>query len=67
MTTVTGLHGSDDGMSGDTSKPLGVWRGLRTLGVEARGIVPTEDDERTDPHFWNVFFIWLSANCNILS
>ena len=40
---------------------------LRILAVEARGIVPTSPDERTDPQFWKVFFIWLSANCNILS
>lgn len=43
-----------------------VWL-LRILDVEARGIVPTLAAERTDPEFWKIFFIWLSANCNILS
>lgn len=43
------------------------WFLLRFLDVESRGILPTLPKERTDPQFYKVFFIWLSANCNILS
>ncbi|KAG8904975.1 hypothetical protein FRB99_000934 [Tulasnella sp. 403] len=38
-----------------------------TRWVETRGIQPTSPDERGDPQFWKIFFIWMSANCNILS
>lgn len=37
------------------------------LDVESRGIVPTPPEERTDTAYQKIFFIWLSANCNILS
>jgi hypothetical protein len=43
------------------------WKILRLLEVESRGIVPTQPVERTDPQFWKIFFLWLSANLNILS
>ncbi|KAG8972568.1 hypothetical protein FRC05_009801 [Tulasnella sp. 425] len=43
------------------------WLLVRLLDVESRGILPTLPKERTDPQFYKVFFIWLSANCNILS
>ncbi|KAF8306362.1 purine-cytosine permease [Clavulina sp. PMI_390] len=35
--------------------------------VESRGILPVPPEQRTDPQFWKVFFLWLSANLNILS
>ncbi|KAG9006736.1 hypothetical protein FRB94_013860 [Tulasnella sp. JGI-2019a] len=40
---------------------------FKELDVESRGIVPTLPEERTDPRYLKIFFIWLSANCNILS
>lgn len=40
---------------------------VKELDVESRGIVPTRPEERTDPRYLKIFFIWLSANCNILS
>lgn len=44
------------------------WTSLvKELDVESRGIVPTRPNERTDPRYLKIFFIWLSANCNILS
>ncbi|KZV82414.1 NCS cytosine-purine permease [Exidia glandulosa HHB12029] len=42
-------------------------RRLLTLGVETRGILPVSVEDRSDPEFRKVFFLWLSANCNILS
>ncbi|KDQ60371.1 hypothetical protein JAAARDRAFT_126119 [Jaapia argillacea MUCL 33604] len=40
---------------------------LLSWGVEARGILPVPVEERTDKQFSKIFFIWLSANFNILS
>lgn len=48
-------------------EPPGSNRLLGFLQVEARGIVPTTPEERTDTRYWKVFFIWFSGNCNILS
>ncbi|KAH7099646.1 purine-cytosine permease [Auriculariales sp. MPI-PUGE-AT-0066] len=42
-------------------------RRLLAFGVETRGILPVRPDDRTDPQFYKVFFLWLSANCNVLS
>ncbi|KAF8656966.1 hypothetical protein AX16_002321 [Volvariella volvacea WC 439] len=42
-------------------------RRLKTLGVESRGIRPTPLEERTDTRYSKIFFIWFSANFNILS
>jgi len=42
-------------------------RKLLTWGVEARGISPVPVEERTEKRFIKIFFIWLSANANILS
>ncbi|KAI0795398.1 cytosine-purine permease [Abortiporus biennis] len=42
-------------------------RMLMSWGVEARGIVPVPPDERTDSQFYKIFFVWFSANFNILS
>jgi hypothetical protein len=36
-------------------------------GVEARGIHPVAVEDRTETHFIKIFFIWFSANTNILS
>ncbi|KAG8884245.1 hypothetical protein FRB97_004750 [Tulasnella sp. 331] len=44
-----------------------LWKLLRELDVESRGIVPTLPEERVDHRYLKIFFIWLSANCNILS
>ncbi|KAI0289622.1 cytosine-purine permease [Russula brevipes] len=40
---------------------------ILTLGVEARGILPVAEEDRTESHFIKIFFLWLSANTNILS
>jgi len=40
---------------------------LLTWGVESRGIRPVPVGERTDTQFSKIFFIWFSANTNILS
>ncbi|GJE93171.1 NCS cytosine-purine permease [Phanerochaete sordida] len=42
-------------------------RKLLSWGVEARGILPVPREERTDTQYNRIFFIWLSANFNILS
>ncbi|KAG8950959.1 hypothetical protein FRC03_012685 [Tulasnella sp. 419] len=52
---------SDQGNFGGKFERVVKW------GVETRGIHPVSLEERTDPHLWKAFFIWLSANCNILS
>ncbi|KAF9459715.1 NCS cytosine-purine permease [Collybia nuda] len=40
---------------------------LLTWGVESRGVWPVPIEERTDTQFSKIFFIWFSANTNILS
>ncbi|KIP10745.1 hypothetical protein PHLGIDRAFT_100554 [Phlebiopsis gigantea 11061_1 CR5-6] len=40
---------------------------LLSWGVEARGILPVPPQQRTDTQYHKIFFIWLSANFNILS
>ncbi|CAE6415897.1 unnamed protein product [Rhizoctonia solani] len=40
---------------------------LSQYGVETRGVVPTAPDDRTDTRFWNLLFLWISANFNILA
>jgi purine-cytosine permease-like protein len=30
-------------------------------------VVPTAPDDRTDTRFWNLLFLWISANFNILA
>ncbi|KAH9991541.1 hypothetical protein BJV77DRAFT_521948 [Russula vinacea] len=40
---------------------------LSTWGVEERGIRPVAVEDRTETHFIKIFFVWLSANTNILS
>ncbi|KAI0797398.1 cytosine-purine permease [Irpex lacteus] len=42
-------------------------RKLLTWGVEARGILPVPPSQRTDTQYSKIFYIWLSANFNILS
>ncbi|KAI0089670.1 NCS cytosine-purine permease [Irpex rosettiformis] len=46
---------------------LPVMRKLLNWGVEARGILPVPPSQRTDTHYSKIFFIWGSANFNILS
>ncbi|CAE7053818.1 unnamed protein product [Rhizoctonia solani] len=40
---------------------------LSQYGVETRGVVPTPPDARNDTRFWNLLFLWISANFNILA
>ncbi|CAE6340676.1 unnamed protein product [Rhizoctonia solani] len=40
---------------------------LSQYGVETRGVVPTAPEARTDTRFWNLLFLWISANFNILA
>ncbi|KAH7341411.1 cytosine-purine permease [Rhizoctonia solani] len=40
---------------------------LSQYGVETRGVVPTSPDDRNDTRFWNLLFLWISANFNILA
>ncbi|EJU01056.1 cytosine-purine permease [Dacryopinax primogenitus] len=40
---------------------------LLLSGIETRGTLPVALEDRTDPQFSKAFFIWLSANSNILS
>ncbi|PFH47937.1 hypothetical protein AMATHDRAFT_76967 [Amanita thiersii Skay4041] len=40
---------------------------LLSWGVESRGIIPVPIEERTDRTVSKIFFIWFSANFNILS
>jgi len=40
---------------------------LLLSGIETRGTLPVALEDRTDPQFSKTFFIWLSANSNILS
>ncbi|EMD31874.1 hypothetical protein CERSUDRAFT_119154 [Gelatoporia subvermispora B] len=42
-------------------------RRLMKWGVEARGILPVPAEQRTDTQYSKIFFIWFSANFNILS
>ncbi|KAH8097070.1 NCS cytosine-purine permease [Cristinia sonorae] len=42
-------------------------RRLLKWGIEERGITPTAEHERIDTQFHKIFFIFLSANFNILS
>jgi hypothetical protein len=41
----------------------------RTVGLPCHsiGIRPVDIEERTETHFIKIFFVWLSANMNILS
>ncbi|KAH9985669.1 permease for cytosine/purines, uracil, thiamine, allantoin-domain-containing protein [Russula compacta] len=47
--------------------PQSLSKKLLTLGVEARGIHPVAIEDRTEKRFIKIFFIWFSANTNILS
>ncbi|KDN48573.1 hypothetical protein RSAG8_02560, partial [Rhizoctonia solani AG-8 WAC10335] len=40
---------------------------LGQYGVETRGVVPTPPEARNDTRFWNLLFLWISANFNILA
>ncbi|CAE6446974.1 unnamed protein product [Rhizoctonia solani] len=40
---------------------------LSQYGVETRGVVPTSPEDRNDTRFWNLLFLWISANFNILA
>ncbi|CCM05632.1 uncharacterized protein FIBRA_07861 [Fibroporia radiculosa] len=36
-------------------------------GVETNGIVPIPEEGRTDPRLYQIFFVWFSANANVLT
>ena len=40
---------------------------LVCLPLHSTGIRPVNIEERTETHFIKIFFVWLSANMNILS
>jgi len=42
-------------------------KGVIKFGIEARGILPVPIDQRVDPQYSKIFFVFLSANFNILS
>lgn len=39
---------------------------LSAWGIETRGIKPVPLEERTDPKFINVFFVWFTMSTNLL-
>ncbi|KAH8984952.1 NCS cytosine-purine permease [Lactarius akahatsu] len=49
------------------AKRLSLSQRLLTWGVELRGIHPVAVEDRKETRFNKIFFIWLSANTNILS
>ncbi|CCM05633.1 uncharacterized protein FIBRA_07862 [Fibroporia radiculosa] len=53
------------------SKPSGILptitRLLARFNLETNGIVPVPPEERTDPRTYQMFFVWFSANLNILT
>ncbi|KAH9174775.1 NCS cytosine-purine permease [Lactarius sanguifluus] len=49
------------------AKRLSLSRRLLTWGIELRGIHPVAVEDRKETQFNKIFFIWLSANTNILS
>ncbi|KAH9020334.1 NCS cytosine-purine permease [Lactarius hengduanensis] len=49
------------------AKRLSLSQRLLTWGVELRGIHPVAVEDRKETQFNKIFFIWLSANTNILS
>ncbi|KAI0363971.1 hypothetical protein BV20DRAFT_957222 [Pilatotrama ljubarskyi] len=40
---------------------------LARWGLEVNGIVPIPEDQRTDKRLYQFFFVWFSANANILT
>ncbi|KAI0080386.1 hypothetical protein K474DRAFT_1704695 [Panus rudis PR-1116 ss-1] len=56
-------------------KPETAWEGrlrwvvdrLKGLGVEVHGIEPIPPEQRTDRRMYQMFFVWFSANINILT
>ncbi|KAF9048223.1 hypothetical protein BDZ89DRAFT_1057799 [Hymenopellis radicata] len=42
-------------------------RRLLTWGIEGRGTIPVQPEDRTDTQYFKNFFLWFSFNCNILS
>lgn len=43
------------------TKTLGRW------GLEVNGIDPVPPEERSDPRLYQIFFVWFSANANVLT
>ncbi|KAL4253400.1 purine-cytosine permease (2.A.39) family protein [Abortiporus biennis] len=41
--------------------------GLSQWGVELQGITPIPLEQRTDRRMWQMFFVWFSANANVLT
>ncbi|KAI0634352.1 permease for cytosine/purines, uracil, thiamine, allantoin-domain-containing protein [Trametes polyzona] len=40
---------------------------LARWGLEVNGIIPTSEEDRTDRRLYQFFFVWFSANANILT
>ncbi|KAF8645588.1 hypothetical protein AX16_007722 [Volvariella volvacea WC 439] len=54
-------NASRDGLFRQITSYLSQW------GVETRGITPVPPEERTDQRLYQMFFVWFSANFNILA
>ncbi|EED77647.1 predicted protein [Postia placenta Mad-698-R] len=52
---------SRDGLLVKITKTLGRW------GLEVNGIDPVPPEERSDPRLYQIFFVWFSANANVLT
>ncbi|KAF9448584.1 NCS cytosine-purine permease [Macrolepiota fuliginosa MF-IS2] len=46
---------------------MNVGKRMMEIGIETRGVQPVPVEQRQDTKFYKIFFIWFSANCNILS
>ncbi|KAF9527466.1 purine-cytosine permease [Crepidotus variabilis] len=55
----------------DDDKQLNIFRRvtrfLRHYGIETHGITPTSPEQRTDNRIYQLFWLWFSANFNILA
>lgn len=58
---VTSEHGSCKNLIDRMTTVLGSW------GLETNGIAPVPPENRTDTRLYQLFFIWFSANANILT
>ncbi|KAL6307006.1 permease for cytosine/purines, uracil, thiamine, allantoin-domain-containing protein [Sparassis latifolia] len=45
----------------------GITSVLSQWGLETNGIVPVPEDERDDSRLYQMFFVWFSANANVLT
>ncbi|KAJ7634710.1 permease for cytosine/purines, uracil, thiamine, allantoin-domain-containing protein [Roridomyces roridus] len=60
-------YSTDEKAHQDSAFVSPAWhRRLLTWGVEERGIRPVTLEERTDPQYSKIFFIWFTASTNLL-